>query len=211
MIAINTLGYAILSVIGRGPCTGYELVNYLDPIWPAKHSQIYPLLTKLEDKGHVVHEFVEQMGRPNKKIFSITEKGKEALVKWTSKTPSDPVNRDEFLIKVYSLWVAEEDKSIKLVHDRIVKLEESVDSLSVKIQEMEQTEKLETSSKNFGRYLLLHRKFRLAQEEKSWCLWVLNLLKNKKINIPLLSITLAGKLLQLQGIGAEGRFLCFIL
>lgn len=185
-------------------------MNYLDSIWPAKHSQIYPLLTKLEDKGLLVHEFVEQMGRPNKKIFSITEKGKQALEKWSAKTPSDPVNRDEFLIKVYSFWLTEEEKSIKLVYDRIAKLEESVTSLSDKIQEMEQTQELDTTSKNFGRYLLFHRKFRLAQEEKAWCQWVLNLLKNKKVNIPLLSITFAGKLLQ-YGIGAEGRFLCFIL
>ncbi|MFC4801338.1 PadR family transcriptional regulator [Neobacillus sp. GCM10023253] len=210
MIAINTLGYAILSVIGRKPCTGYELVNYLDPIWPAKHSQIYPLLTKLEDKGLLVHEFVEQMGRPNKKIFSITEKGKEALANWMVKTPSDPVNRDEFLIKVYSSWVADEEKSIKLIHDRMAKLEESVTRLSDKIKIIEETQELETNSKNFGRYLLFHRKFRLVQEEKAWCQWVLNLLKNKKINIPLLSMTFAGKLLQ-YGIGTEGRFLCFIL
>ncbi|GHI00030.1 PadR family transcriptional regulator [Neobacillus kokaensis] len=190
---MNTLGYAILSALGRKSYSGYELGKYLENVWPAKHSQIYPMLTKMEEKGFLVHEIVEQVGRPNKKIYSITEKGTEALKKWIAKSPSEQIHRDEFLIKVYSSWLLGEENSAKLVHDRIAKLDESIASLSDKITEMEQMEELETTSKDFGRYLLFSRKFRLAKEEKDWCQWVLGLLKNKKVNFTVFCLAFTGR------------------
>ena len=174
---INILGYAILSALGRKPCSGYELVQYLEAVWPAKHSQIYPLLTKMKQNELLVYEHVEQTDRPNKKIFSITGKGKETLAKWITTLPSDPVIRDEFLIKVYSIWLSDEENSIKLVLDRISNLEDKMTSLSKKLEEIEQKKDLDIKSKNFGRYIVFNRNFRLAQEEKAWCQWVLDLIK----------------------------------
>lgn len=91
MNTLNTLGYAIFGALGRKPCSGYELAQYLEAVWPAKHSQIYPLLTKMEQ--------IEQTGKPDKRIFPITEKRKETLETWLAKSPSDPINRDKFLIR----------------------------------------------------------------------------------------------------------------
>ena len=177
MNTINILGYAILSALGRKPCSGYELVQYLEAVWPAKHSQIYPLLTKMKQNELLVYEHVEQTDRPNKKIFSITGKGKETLAKWITTLPSDPIIRDEFLIKVYSIWLSDEENSIKLVLDRISNLEDKMTSLSKKLEEIEQKKDLDIKSKNFGRYIVFNRNFRLAQEEKAWCQWVLDLIK----------------------------------
>ena len=174
---MNTLGYAILSTLVRKPCSGYELMQRLEVIWPAKHSQIYPLLTKLEKNKLLVSEHVEQMGKPNKKIFSVTEKGNKTLEKWASTSPSDPAIRDEFLIKVYSIWLTDEETSIKLIQERISFLEETMARLSEKIEKIEQSQELDTMSKSFGRYILYNRKFRLAEEEKVWCQWVLGLME----------------------------------
>jgi PadR family transcriptional regulator AphA len=185
---INTLGYAILSAVGRKPCSGYELTQYLELMWPAKHSQIYPMLTKMEQNEFLIYEHIKQTGKPDKKIFSITEKGKEALEKWNTKSPSDTLDRDEFLIKVYAIWMSEEENSIQLIRDRISSLEETMVNLSKKIAEIEQKKELDTVSKNFGRYIIFNRKFRLANEEKIWCQWVLNLIKNKNLNIPMLCV-----------------------
>src|SRR6476469_3268741 len=79
---MNSLGYAILSTLGRKPCSGYQLVGYLEVLWPAKHSQIYPLLTKMEKSGFLEFEHIEQQGKPDKKVYSITEKGRSVLKKW---------------------------------------------------------------------------------------------------------------------------------
>ena len=163
-------------------------MKYLEAIWPAKHSQIYPTLTKMEQKEFLSYELVEQTGKPDKKIFSITEKGKEALEKWITISPSDNVNRDEFLIKVYSIWLSDEGNSTKLIRDRMSNLEETMIDISKKMEVLEHNEELDIMSKNFGRYILYNRKLRLAKEEKTWCQWVLEVIKNNSFNISILYV-----------------------
>jgi PadR family transcriptional regulator, regulatory protein AphA len=183
MSPMNNLGYAILGVLGRKPCSGYELARYLKVVWPAKHSQIYPILTKLEQQGLLVYEHVVQSGKPDKKIFCTTEKGKKVLENWIAQTPSVSINRDEFFIKMDSIWLSEKEDSIKLIQDRISILEETMNRLLKKIEKIEQNKELDPMSKNFGRYILFNRKFRLAKEEKTWCQWVLDLITNKHLII----------------------------
>ena len=190
---MNTLGYAILSALSIKPCSGYDLAAYLEAVWPAQHSQIYPMLTKMEQKELLVYEHVEQTGKPNKKIFSITDKGKELLKQWTAISPADPINRDEFLIKIYSIWLSNEKNAMKLVQDRISSLEEKMVTLSKNIEKVEQKKELDSMSRNFGRYVLYNRKYRLAKEEKAWCQWVIDLIKKTKLNIPILCCFGAGK------------------
>ncbi|MEC0685885.1 hypothetical protein P8888_23265 [Bacillus haynesii] len=110
----------------------------------------------------------------------------EALEKWIAVSPSDPINRDEFLIKVYSIWLLEEEDSTKLIQDRIENLEKTIDTQLIKMAELEKDNESDSMSKNFGRYILIDRKFRLAKEEKTWCQKVLNLIKDKKLNFPFL-------------------------
>ena len=50
--------------------------------------------------------------RPDKKVYEITEAGREALRQWvTEPTPTASV-RDEFVLKAYSLWLAEPGETI---------------------------------------------------------------------------------------------------
>lgn len=183
---MNSLGYAILSALGRKPCSGYELAEYLEAVWPAKHSQIYPLLTKMEKKGLLRYEHVEQDGKPDKKVFSTTNKGREILEKWVVTSPSDPTIRDEFLIKIYSVWVSDKESAKRLVQDRISKLQTRMTFREKNIEEMEKKygqNGFDIMSKHFGRYILFNRKLKLEKEEMSWCRWVLSLIDNKKLDI----------------------------
>jgi PadR family transcriptional regulator, regulatory protein AphA len=190
---MNNLGYAILSALGRKPCSGYELVQYLEALWPAKHSQIYPQLTKMEQKGLLVFEHIEQTGKPDKKICSITEKGKETLGEWVIEAPSEPIMRDEFLIKVNSIWMSDEESAKKAIQDRISNLEQQIADREDIIAEMESEHRFDTMSKHFGRYLLFNRRNMLEKEEVSWCKWVLNLIEKTNINKLLVGIMGAGK------------------
>lgn len=188
---MNTLGYAILSILGRKPCSGYQLATHLEVLWPAKHSQIYPLLTKMEQNGLLVFEHVEQTGKPDKKVFSITDKGREALGTWIATTPADPILRDEFLIKMYSMWMTDENRAKELIQERITKLEQKIAFREEKIASVEK-EHMEVTSKHFGRYVLLSRSNFLDKEEVSWCHWVLKLVENSNVAKFLLGIISAG-------------------
>ncbi|MCX7595443.1 MAG: PadR family transcriptional regulator, partial [Fischerella sp.] len=80
------LAHAILaSLIGR-PCSGYDLAKQFDGsvgfFWQATHQQIYRELSKLETQGWITSEIISQEGRPDKKLYSVTELGKQQLKEW---------------------------------------------------------------------------------------------------------------------------------
>ncbi|GEN34961.1 PadR family transcriptional regulator [Aneurinibacillus danicus] len=176
---MNALGYALLGMLVRKPCSGYELTQLLEVFWQAKHSQVYPLLMKLEQDGLVTFVYVKQTGKPDKKIYSITDKGKALLAEWTRKSPAPPVIRDEFLAKVYSIWLTDKDTAQRLFHERMTAYEEKIAFRKEEIKKMKEEygDEIESiTSRHFGRYLLFCRKLKQEEEEIAWCRWVLGLL-----------------------------------
>lgn len=85
---LNTLAYGLLGLVARTPSSGYDLMLQLQPFWQAKHSQIYPLLAKMEQEGYLEFTRVPQTDRPDKKVYSITEKGRTALREWLTQSTS---------------------------------------------------------------------------------------------------------------------------
>lgn len=84
---MRTLKYAILGLINRNPMTGYDLTrefnsNHLANFWYAKHSQVYPELSRLMEEELVTCEVVIQGEKMEKKLYSITEKGRQELLHW---------------------------------------------------------------------------------------------------------------------------------
>jgi DNA-binding PadR family transcriptional regulator len=178
---MNTLGYVLLSLLSIKPYTGYELVQIMQTAsWQAKHSQIYPLLAKLEQEELLTFEHVEQIGKPNKKIYSISQKGVALLKQWIVEPPATPIIRDEFLMKMYAISLTDTDTAKRLVHERLSTYEEKVASRKATIQNLEEEHKetiKDITSKHFGRYIFFQRRLRLEQEEISWCKWVISLLE----------------------------------
>jgi DNA-binding PadR family transcriptional regulator len=109
--AASTLEMLLLSLINRAGVgvSGYELAAALrEPvplIWPVKHSQIYPALAALEAKGDLTGEWVEQRGRPNKKIYRPSDQGRARLQEWLV-APRSQVGQDEVLLIAYNLHMA---------------------------------------------------------------------------------------------------------
>jgi DNA-binding PadR family transcriptional regulator len=183
---MNALGYALLSMLMRKPCSGYELTQLLEVFWQAKHSQVYPLLTKLEQDGLVTFVHVQQTGKPDKKIYSITDKGKALLTQWVSKPSAPPVIRDEFLVRAYAIGLTDANTAKRLFHERIFSFEEKVAFRKVEIERMQKehgSELEQITCRHFGRYLLFQRKLKLEEEEIAWCHWVLGLLDNAKMKV----------------------------
>ncbi|MBN1922963.1 MAG: PadR family transcriptional regulator [Anaerolineae bacterium] len=87
---------------------GYELHQHLTEttglrlVWRIKQSQLYALLTRLEERGYLSTTLETQEARPPRKIHTLTPAGRSALEAWL-RTPV-PRGRDfrlEFLAKVY--------------------------------------------------------------------------------------------------------------
>lgn len=172
---MNALAYMLLSMLVRKSYTGYELQKLMELFWQAKHSQIYPLLAKLVQEGLATFEVVGQTGKPDKKIYTVTDQGIAALQDWiANQPPAAPVNRDEFIIKIYAIGLAEPQTAFRLFEDRISSLTAALTYLEEEIQRMKEqyAEALtELDSRHFGRYLVFQRQLQINREEISWCRW----------------------------------------
>jgi len=102
-----SLKYALLTLLtGDRLLSGYDLLRYFDGsvgfVWHATHPQIYRELDKLRREGLVANEVVVQTGRPNKKVYSLTDQGMHELLAWVG-TPSQlQMMKDGMLVRAFS-------------------------------------------------------------------------------------------------------------
>ena len=75
----GTLELCALSVVSRGDCYGYELVNRVSGCIEVTEGTIYPLMKRLKDGGMIDSYIVESSEGPPRKYYKITEAGKEEL------------------------------------------------------------------------------------------------------------------------------------
>lgn len=63
----------------RASLTGYDITKLIvsDNVWVASHQQVYRELSKLEQQGLLNAVVVENAGKPNSKLYSLTEAGEK--------------------------------------------------------------------------------------------------------------------------------------
>ena len=87
------LKHGILGLLNYGSMTGYDIVHIfkdsLSYFWNAQTSQVYRELQTLKKNGWATDEVIEQSDRPDKKLFSITESGREEFMRWLSEEGFD--------------------------------------------------------------------------------------------------------------------------
>ena len=96
--------YVVLAGLVRKPRSGYDLSRWMQRetshYFAVGHNRIYPALSDLERDGLVAHEVVPSDRGPERKVYSITEAGLEALLSWADSPPVERQMRDEQLVKV---------------------------------------------------------------------------------------------------------------
>lgn len=103
---LRELKYAILGLVNRDALSGYDITkafsDSLSKFWEAKHSQIYPELRRLMDEGLVEYTVAIHGEKLEKKLYTITSKGRDELIQWlTTPEPLEPVPKDAFRLKIY--------------------------------------------------------------------------------------------------------------
>ena len=102
-----SLKHGLLGLLNYGRMTGYELdqtfKDSLNFFWQAQTSQIYRELNLMEKSGWLSSEIEIQTGKPNKKLYAITNTGKQELLNWLAKDSIDKelLVRSEFLMKLF--------------------------------------------------------------------------------------------------------------
>lgn len=93
--------YGLLALLARGPRYGYDLKRQIDgefaPFWQIDYAQLYRSLAKLTQQGDVRVRAQNGSAGPDRKLYALTAKGKQALAEWLSRPAGD---RSEFLVKL---------------------------------------------------------------------------------------------------------------
>jgi DNA-binding PadR family transcriptional regulator len=102
---MQVVKYGLLGLLTKEPRHGYELKGAFEDLlggsWPLNIGQVYSTLGRLERDGLVDAEVVAQDPLPDRKVYSITQAGRDDLARWMEE-PSEATLRlrDELFLKV---------------------------------------------------------------------------------------------------------------
>ena len=122
---MRILKYAILGLLNRKSMTGYDISKEFNfqiaEFWNAKHSQVYPELKKLVNEGLIIFDIEISGDILEKKVYSITEKGKDEFLNWLSKDePMEPTAKNIFRLRMYFSNNLDTKTRIKLLESQLI-------------------------------------------------------------------------------------------
>lgn len=134
---IRTLCLGILSL---GDATGYEINKMVAEgsfsfFSQASFGSIYPALTKLTQEGLVTCRAEPQQKRPDKKIYTLTEAGRDTLTQELKRSPGPDRNRSDFLAAVLFAEAVSPDRIQELIDDRIYEHRHKIAALEALLEE----------------------------------------------------------------------------
>jgi len=118
----DKLSYIILGLLRTEPMSGYDLKKKFESevgeFWQANTGQIYPSLKVLLNDKAVTYD-VEIVGEKlEKKTYRITAYGEELFNTWlTHAVDRYPIQKDEFMLRLYFMDTDNEENMRKLVSD----------------------------------------------------------------------------------------------
>jgi DNA-binding PadR family transcriptional regulator len=105
MAAPNRTQFAILGFLTLDPMSGYDIKKLVEQstenFWSESFGQIYPALRRLSGDGLIEkQEDPSEGGRP-RHVYSINDRGREALAAWLRESTDPPPVRIELLLKLF--------------------------------------------------------------------------------------------------------------
>ena len=115
--------HIILGIIQINPMTGYEIKQFFDKSLTffsgVSYGSIYPTLKKLEKKGFVTVQLEVQDGRPNRKIYTITDQGHTEYLDSLIEPLKPTQLKNDLLTRLFFFSDVPEEKRVNLVQEQI--------------------------------------------------------------------------------------------
>jgi DNA-binding PadR family transcriptional regulator len=122
-----SLRHALLGVLAARPMSGYELSQFFDSstgwVWTAPHSQIYPLLGKMQTEGVIESENQVRGTKLKRKVYSITDQGLDELTAWIGTSHPIAGSRDPFLTQALLFDMIDTGRAAEVIEAFIVEQE----------------------------------------------------------------------------------------
>lgn len=117
-----------LGMLTQGPASGYDLKKLFESsfghFFAAGYGSIYPALSSLAEQGLVRCEEISQEGKPDRKLYSITERGQNELKSaLENPCPSHKV-RSEFLATLFFAHLMSAEQVDRVLDNRMREIDD---------------------------------------------------------------------------------------
>jgi DNA-binding PadR family transcriptional regulator len=180
------LCHAVLAALLEGEASGYQLSKRFDvsvaDFWSATPQQLYRELERLEGEGLLRGRVVEQLRRPNKRVFTLTDAGREELHAFVAQPVRPTAIRDDLLVK---LRAADSDDADAVRAAPAERLDHARGKLSLydRLRDGLLSGRSESAylrdAERVGPYLTLMGGRMYEQQNVRWCLAVLEVLDQR--------------------------------
>jgi PadR family transcriptional regulator, regulatory protein AphA len=114
------LDLAILGFLSERPRSGYDLKRRcfegaLRTFWTADQAQIYRTLDRLRAEGLAKSRRRRQAARPDRHVFELTDRGRQALSERAGDLTPSPALRNAFLVQLYFSADLPDDQLVALL------------------------------------------------------------------------------------------------
>ncbi|GKT02998.1 PadR family transcriptional regulator [Furfurilactobacillus entadae] len=175
----NRLKYILLGLLTERAQSGYDLTRAFDTgigeFWSANHSQIYPLLNKMETEDLITHESQLAGEKLTKKVYSITAAGEETFTQWLGSASDADNEHDEFVLKLYFIQERHDFRLVEMVRNQRAKRQAKLAHLQQQLADkfMDST----MIEQQYGHYLVLRH---AIEREREYVAWLTSILDEAK-------------------------------
>ena len=118
---LSEVEVALLGLVSIRPMYGYEIGHHFDralaPFWNVPRTQIYPKLRELDKRELVVSRHVPQEAKPNRRVYEITDEGRERLREWLRQPIRRPDMQHPLMAKVFLGHLLPPEETLELLED----------------------------------------------------------------------------------------------
>ena len=167
----NRLQYIILGLLNQRSQTGYDLTKAFDheigEFWQAQHSQIYPMLKRMETDGEITHQDAVTGEKLAKKVYQLTHKGRQKLEAWISEpSPELTATKDEFILKLYFIRSADDPRIPAMIHEQVTLHQAQLDHLHLRMATVFPDQAAIDAA--YGHYLILEHAIERETQYLAW-------------------------------------------
>ena len=175
------LDHALLVSLLEKPSSGYELARRFDRsigyFWHATHQQIYRVLSRMEAEGWISAEVQAGETAPDRKVFSVTAKGRGELSRWIAEPVEPEGTRDALMVKLRGAAFGDPQGLIaELEHHRAAHANRLTCYHVIEARDFSGT----LDPQRALQYMVLKSGLRFEQGWLEWCEEALDLLRNIK-------------------------------
>lgn len=166
---------AVLAALLDGEASGYDLAKGFDAsvanFWMATPQQLYRELDRMAAEGLIAARLIEQDRRPNKRLYSLTDQGRQALLEYTALPPRPGAIREDLLVQVQAV----DTGNIEAVRDALAERRQWAAAKLARYHRVRdhllagRTEEVYLAeAERIGPYLTLLRGIRFEEENIAW-------------------------------------------